>query len=1059
MTNPISLPLTHTSQRTAEILHEQHQGIYRRTDRIFAILMGMQWIGGIIAALLISPRTWAGTSSSIHPHVWAAIFLGGAISSLPIIFALVRPGASLTRHTVAIAQMLMSALLIHITGGRIETHFHIFGSLAFLAFYRDWKVIVSATVITTIDHLLRGTYWPQSIFGVLTASHWRWVEHAGWVVFEDAFLLISIFQSRKEMEHIAERQADLETTNEVIELKVEERTSELQASEERFRNSFEYAPIGMSLTALDGTFLRVNEALCRILQYTKDELLQKTFLEVSHPDDNDPAPFEKMQKGEIQSYRGERRLLNKSGEVVWAQLSVSLMHDGNGEPLHFITQTEDITERKHLDTELGVARDAALESARLKSEFLANMSHEIRTPMNGVLGMTGLLLDTQLDREQRDFTETIRASADALLTIINDILDFSKIEAGQLTFETLNFDLRATVESSVDVLAEAAHTKDIELASLVDKDVATHLQGDPGRLRQILTNLISNAVKFTPTGEVAVRVEKLSEDDTHASMKFSVSDTGIGISPESQRLLFQSFSQADASTTRKYGGTGLGLAISKRLVELMGGEIGVDSEAGKGSTFWFTASFAKQPADVIQDDDLQTDLHGVRVLVVDDNETNRKILHHQIMSWGMRNGSVESGVQALELMRREAEKGDAYQLAILDMQMPGMDGVMLARAIKADPAISSTRLIMLTSLGYRADDESREAGIEICLTKPVRQSGLYDALATVMSHVSMESGETNAQDSNGTSKYKPTLTDISFQAGCDLLSDRLQNARILVAEDNPVNQKIALRQLQKFGYTADAVWNGLEALESLRLAAYDLVLMDCQMPEMDGFEATINIRRQESSSAETSSHPRHIPIVAMTANALHGDREKCLAAGMDDYITKPVKPEILAAALHRWLPPAQTDSGIDEGSLEENEPKAGALPQKMNDAADGEVIVSEILDLNALASLRELQEDGEPDIVQELVGIFINDAQNRMDDLRVAQENGDAAALTAAAHAFKSSCSNIGAKAMAKICYDLEARGREGKMQDLSPMVANLQDEFERAKKALEDETGPSVAA
>lgn len=692
------------------------------------------------------------------------------------------------------------------------------------------------------------------------------------------------------------------------------------------------------------------------------------------------------------------------------------LSDANGELYAICGISTDITDRKEMEAELAEARDAALESARLKAAFLANMSHEIRTPINAVIGMTGLLLDTKLSTEQREYAETVRTSADALLTIINDILDFSKIEAGKLAFETMDFDLRTAVEGAVDLLAEAAESKGVELFSLVYSDVPTSLRGDPGRLRQVLTNLLSNAVKFTEGGEVIVRVAKDREAMDAVLLRFTVTDTGIGISEEARRRIFEAFSQADDSTTRKYGGTGLGLAISKQLVEMMGGHIGVDSSPGRGSTFWFTARFDRQPqktSEVIG----KAHLQGLRVLVVDDNATNRTLVHHQITSWGMRNGSAAGGVEALELLRREAAAGDAYDIAILDMQMPEMDGLMLARQIKADESIARTRLVMMTSLGPRDDDLLREAGVEVCLRKPVKQSQLYDCLATVMA--------TGASRTGGAPGDSPLSAAWSDEHPSGAVA-RQAHVRVLVAEDNVVNQRVALRQLHKLGYSADGVANGLEVLAALERIRYDVVLMDCQMPEMDGFEAAAEIRRREGGL-------RHTTIVAMTANALYGDRDRCLAAGMDDYISKPVRPEAMSGIIQRWTrstkEPAASRGGI--------EPEA--------------------IDTSVISNLRALQSGIEPNLLAELIDSFLEDSVKRIELMRGAVASGDAKGLIRTAHALKGGSGTVGANRMAALCDLLEDRSREGSFEGTAVLITALEEEFDRVRRALQAEK--SIAA
>ena len=650
----------------------------------------------------------------------------------------------------------------------------------------------------------------------------------------------------------------------------------LQLSEKRFSSAFENAAIGMALVSLDGRWIKVNQALCDSIGYSVEELSSKTFQEITHPDDleADLANVRQLLDGEISSYKMEKRYFHKEGRVVWVLLGVSLLRDKLNKPLYFIAQIEDISEIKLAMTRQQELTEKAQAAERARSDFLAVMSHEIRTPMSGVIGITEMLLDTGLNLEQRNLTETIRTSGESLLTIINDILDFSKIEAGQLSFEKLDFDLRKVVEGTLEIMAGQAQAKGIELVGGVEPEVPTKLRGDPGRVHQVLTNLISNAIKFTKSGEVAIRVTSQVETQTEVQVRFEIKDTGPGIPPETQARLFQPFVQADSSISRKFGGTGLGLAICKRLAESMNGSIGVESTPGEGSTFWVTLKFYRQVEVKMQAENIR-EFVDTRVLIIDDNETSREFAHKQILAWRLRSGCARTGEEGLAMLRQSVAENAPYSVAIIDLQMPEMDGLALVRQINADPLLSAIRLILLMQFGKPIPAEELKAvNVAAYCVKPVRQSVLFDCLVQVLTRPSNVETRKSAP-------FVRSTTPLS-----------LQKERVLLTEDNAVNQQVALGNLRKLGYHADVAANGLEVLSALEREWYDIILMDCQMPDLDGYEVTKEIRQRERRGTRRW-------IIAMTANSMVGDREKCLTAGMDDYISKPLRGVELRAALER----------------------------------------------------------------------------------------------------------------------------------------------------------------
>jgi len=759
---------------------------------------------------------------------------------------------------------------------------------------------------------------------------------------------------------------------------------------------------------LAGVITSWNSGAAAMFGYPPSEAMGRALNVAESTPEEEESRRRRLVAGEKFSY--DARAMTRSSTSIDIQVAVAPLLDDANRCIGSIAVARDVTQHKRSEEALRLAREAAEAASQAKSSFLARMSHEIRTPMNGVLGMTELLLETGLTSTQRKYAETVQRSGQNLLGIINDLLDFSKIEAGKLELENVEMDLRRTIEDVVDLLAERAHSKGLELACSIPANLVTHVRGDPLRLGQVLTNLVGNAIKFTEQGSVVIRVSSVEETAKHVSMRFEVSDTGAGISLEAQTRIFDEFSQADGSTTRKHGGSGLGLAISKQLVGMMGGSIHVESALGAGSTFSFTSRFEKQETQA-QEDSRSAPmgmLTGVRALIVESTAINRGILHSQMSNWGMTNRVAATPEQAVDLLSQAAARGAPYDIAIIDLGLPGMDALELARTIRVRGEISKVRLVMLTRRQVDIRN-AREAGIDACLAKPVRQTVLYECLVNVMAGQSQEPAA------------PPVAREPASAAPAKI------RGNILLVEDNLINQQVALGILQIQGYNVTVVNNGREALDAHSQGDFDLILMDCHMPEMDGFEATREIRGRERTFTG-----KRVPIVALTANAMAQDREECLNAGMDDHLSKPFSMQTLQDMLDRWMPAAASV------------PATAAQPAPRSHAKAGEV-----LDRQVLEQLSKVRTNGKPELLARVINLYLAESPKLVQKLKQAAGASDARAIARSAHSLKSSSANVGAKVLSGYCADIEASARRADTEEARKILAKIETEHGSVQSAL----------
>ncbi len=798
----------------------------------------------------------------------------------------------------------------------------------------------------------------------------------------------------------------------------------LSKSEELYRILAENARDVIWAFDLNLNYTYISPSVMQLRGYTPEEAMAHRFEQILTPASLEYAmeiiakELELELNGHLHgpnwSTTAELEMMCKDGSTVWTEIASSFYYDKEGKPKGIMGITRDISERKQVELELRRAEQLAEQASQAKSQFLANMSHEIRTPLNGVISMTDLLLDTPLNVEQQKFAKIVKSSGKALLALISDILDFSKIEANKLDLETIEFDLRNVLEDIQEILSTKVNAKGLELDWTIDPEVPSWLEGDPGRLRQIILNLADNAVKFTASGGIFLRAALESEEDSQVTIRFLITDTGIGIQKDRITELFQPFVQEDSSTTRRFGGTGLGLSISKQLSELMGGQIGAESEKNKGSTFWFTACFKKQAEDNILFEEALQDLEGIRVLIVDDDDTSLIQVTKLVQSWGCRFDTASDGEAALSLLKGAGHDQDPYAIALIDFVMPGMDGMGLGKRIKGDPGLMKTSLILMTSVGQRGDAaELKRIGFSGYLIKPFRKTQLRKCLEMVL-----------GRTTDKTHRYAGEL--VTRHVIKESLKKKI---RILVVEDNSTNRVVALTILNKLGFKADSVDDGQEAIERIQQHPYDLILMDCQMPEMDGYEATRHIRNQQTGITRPT-----VPIIAMTAHAMDGDRDKCLKAGMDDFLVKPIQPNELAKMLNRWLSINLTERETDA------RPAAGLTEEK-----DFGYDEKNIFDADDL--LGRLMTD--KDSCRPIVAGFLADISTYVLALKNFLRSGDAHSVQYQAHTIKGAAANVSCYRLKKTAHEMEEAGEAGNLEKAASLLPGLEEEIALIRKVM----------